>query len=80
MQICGRTVVCSSFLTSSCRSCRRPLPAPAPYYRELAIDPAAPVPSSNRTAFDPVMCEVVEETKPDVVCSNLAGNPIALLF
>src|SRR5262249_46811149 len=34
----------------------------APYYRELAIDPAAPVPSSNRTAFDPVMCEIVEET------------------
>jgi len=39
----------------------------APYYSELAIDPAAPVPSSNRTAFDPVMCEVVEETKPEVV-------------
>src|SRR5262249_36567804 len=39
----------------------------APYYRELAIDPAAPVPSSNRTAFDPVMCEIVEETKPQVV-------------
>src|SRR5262245_6058599 len=31
----------------------------APYYRELAIDPAAPVPSSNRTAFDSVMCDVV---------------------
>ena len=39
----------------------------APYYRELAIDPAAPVPSSNRTAFDAAMCEVVEETKPEVV-------------
>jgi nitronate monooxygenase len=39
----------------------------APYYRELAIDPAAPVPSSNRTAFDPAMCEVVEETRPEVV-------------
>ncbi len=24
----------------------------APYYRELAIDPAAPIPTSNRTAFD----------------------------
>jgi nitronate monooxygenase len=39
----------------------------APYYRELGIDPAAPVPSSNRTAFDAKMCDVVEETKPDVV-------------
>jgi nitronate monooxygenase len=39
----------------------------APYYRELGIDPAAPVPSSNRTAFDVKMCDVVEETKPDVV-------------
>jgi nitronate monooxygenase len=39
----------------------------APYYRELAIDPAAPVPSSIRAAFNSVMCDVVEETKPDVV-------------
>ena len=39
----------------------------APYYRELAVDPAAPIPSSNRTAFDAVICDVVEETKPDVV-------------
>src|SRR6516165_9405410 len=39
----------------------------APYYRELGIDPAAPVPSSNRTAFDSVMCDVVEEVKPEVV-------------
>ena len=39
----------------------------APYYRELAVDPAAPIPSRNRTAFDAVMCDVVEETKPDVV-------------
>src|SRR5262249_54558236 len=33
----------------------------APYYRELGIDPVAPVPSSNRTAFDAQMCDVVEE-------------------
>ena len=26
-----------------------------------------PIPSSNRTAFDAAMCEVVEETKPEVV-------------
>jgi nitronate monooxygenase len=39
----------------------------APYYRELGIDPSAPVPSSNRTAFNATMCEVVEETRPEVV-------------
>jgi len=38
----------------------------APYYRELAIDPAAPIPSSNRTAFNAEMCEVLEEVKPEV--------------
>src|SRR5262249_39246616 len=51
----------------------------APYYRELAIDPAAPVPSSNRTAFDSVMCDVVEETKPDVVSFHF-GLPEAGLL
>jgi nitronate monooxygenase len=39
----------------------------APYYRELAIDPAAPIPSSNRTAFDATMCDIVEDMKPEVV-------------
>jgi nitronate monooxygenase len=39
----------------------------APYYQELAIDPATPIPSSNRTAFDATMCDIVEETKPEVV-------------
>ena len=39
----------------------------APYYRELGIDPAAPVPSSNRTAFDAAFCDVVEELEPEVV-------------
>ena len=39
----------------------------APYYRELGIDPAAPVPSSNREAFNAAFCDVVEETKPEVV-------------
>src|SRR5262245_18826899 len=38
----------------------------APYYRELGIDPAAPVPTSNRTAFDAAMCDVLEEIKPEV--------------
>ena len=39
----------------------------APYYRELGIDPAAPVPSSNRAAFNATFCDVVEEVKPEVV-------------
>jgi nitronate monooxygenase len=39
----------------------------APYYRELAIDPAAPVPATNRAPFDAAFCAVVEEIKPDVV-------------
>jgi nitronate monooxygenase len=37
------------------------------YYREFGIDPAAPVPSSNRAPFDAAFCEVVEAIKPDVV-------------
>src|SRR5262249_4117761 len=36
------------------------------YYRALVIDPSAPVPNSNRAAFDSTMCDVVEETKPVV--------------
>jgi len=51
----------------------------APYYRELGIDPAAPIPSSNRTAFDAVMCDVVEETKPDVVSFHFGLPPLPLL-
>jgi nitronate monooxygenase len=50
----------------------------APYYRELEIDLAAPVPSSNRTAFDDAMCEVVEETRPEVASFHF-GLPEARL-
>ena len=32
-----------------------------PYYASLAIDPAAPVPTSNRAPFDAAFCAVVEE-------------------
>jgi nitronate monooxygenase len=38
-----------------------------PYYEELGIDPAAPIPSSNRTPFDANFCAAVEELKPEVV-------------
>ncbi|MGA7070709.1 NAD(P)H-dependent flavin oxidoreductase [Bradyrhizobium sp.] len=39
----------------------------APYYRELGLDPAAPVNAANRAPFDSAMCEVVEELKPEIV-------------
>jgi nitronate monooxygenase len=38
-----------------------------PYYVELGVDPAAPVPVTNRLPFDAAMCALVEELKPDVV-------------
>src|SRR5262249_61391313 len=50
-----------------------------PYYRELAIDPAAPIPSSNRAAFDAAFCEVVEELKPEVVSFHFGLPEAALL-
>src|SRR5690242_12853747 len=37
-----------------------------PYYRELGVDPAAPIPSSNRAPFDDAFCAVVEEIEPEV--------------
>jgi nitronate monooxygenase len=39
----------------------------APYYRELGLDPAAPVASVNRSPFDDALCRVVEECKPEIV-------------
>ena len=51
----------------------------APYYRELEIDPAAPVPPSNRGAFDGTFCEVVEELKPEVVSFHFGLPEPALL-
>jgi nitronate monooxygenase len=39
----------------------------APYYRELGLDPAAPVAAANRAPFDAAMCTLVEELKPEVV-------------
>src|SRR3954452_2284769 len=37
-----------------------------PYYQELGIDPAAPVPTSMRMPFDAAFCAVVEEMRPEV--------------
>jgi len=39
----------------------------AGYYAELGIDPAAPIPASNRAPFDEAFCTVVEEFRPEVV-------------
>jgi nitronate monooxygenase len=50
-----------------------------PYYRELAVDPAEPIPTSNRAPFDAVFCGMVEEVKPDVVSFHF-GLPEASLL
>ncbi len=50
-----------------------------PYYQELAIDPAAPVPSVNRAPFDAEFCGVVEDLKPEVVSFHF-GLPEASLL
>lgn len=50
-----------------------------PYYVELGIDPAAPVPSSNRTPFDAALCAAVEEIKPEIVSFHF-GLPAPVLL
>jgi nitronate monooxygenase len=50
-----------------------------PYYLELAIDPAEPVPTSNRAPFDAAFCEVVADLKPQAVSFHF-GLPEAGLL
>lgn len=50
-----------------------------PYYRELNIDPAAPVPTSNRVPFDATLCDIVEDLKPEVISFHF-GLPEADLL
>ncbi len=50
----------------------------ASYYAEFEIDPAAPIPSSNRAPFDEVFCAIVEEYRPEVVSFHF-GVPTAAL-
>src|ERR1700710_3123232 len=50
----------------------------SPYYRELGLDPAAPVNAANRAPFDEAMCALVEELKPEVVSFHF-GLPDAAL-
>ncbi|HWU00427.1 MAG TPA: nitronate monooxygenase [Terriglobales bacterium] len=50
-----------------------------PYYIENGIDPAAPVPVSNRAPFDDAYCALVETFKPEVVSFHF-GLPAKPLF
>ncbi|MGA8901324.1 NAD(P)H-dependent flavin oxidoreductase [Bradyrhizobium sp.] len=58
--------------------CHKPVPADparearwkerlAPYYKELGLDPAAPINAANRAPFDAATCSVVQELKPEIV-------------
>jgi nitronate monooxygenase len=51
----------------------------APYYRELGLDPAAPIQVSGRAPFDAAMCELVEELRPEVVSFHYGLPDPALL-
>jgi len=49
------------------------------YYKELGLDPSAPINAANRAPFDAAMCAVVEELKPEVVSFHF-GLPAGELF
>ena len=49
------------------------------YYRELGLDPSAPVPIANREPFGDAMCAVVEKLRPRVVSFHF-GLPDELLL
>ena len=51
----------------------------APYYRELGLDPAAPINAANRAPFDAAVCELVEELKPEIVSFHFGLPDPALL-
>jgi len=50
-----------------------------PYYKELGLDPAAPINAANRAPFDAAFCEVVEDLKPEVVSFHFGLPDPALL-
>src|ERR1700758_3279338 len=50
-----------------------------PYYRELDIDPAIPVPQVSIPPFDDARCRIVEATKPEVVSFHF-GLPDSTLL
>src|SRR6185312_544409 len=51
----------------------------APYYRELGLDPSAPINAANRAPFNAAFCEVVEELKPEVVSFHFGLPEMSLL-
>jgi nitronate monooxygenase len=51
----------------------------APYYRELGLDPDAPIPETNRVPFDNAFCALMEEAKPEVVSFHFGLPAPALL-
>ncbi|WP_460635282.1 NAD(P)H-dependent flavin oxidoreductase [Larkinella harenae] len=51
----------------------------AGYYTELGIDPQTPIPTSSRAPFDSVLCELVEELRPEVVSFHFGLPEPALL-
>jgi len=51
----------------------------APYYRELGLDPEAPIPETNRVPFDDAFCALMEEAKPEVVSFHFGLPAPALL-
>ncbi len=51
----------------------------AAYYKELGLDPTAPINAANRAPFDVAMCELVEELKPEIVSFHFGFPDTALL-
>jgi len=49
------------------------------YYRELGLDPDAPLKSASRMPFDSAACDVLEECKPEVVSFHFGLPDPALL-
>jgi nitronate monooxygenase len=51
----------------------------APYYRELGLDPSAPIKPGARAPFDDALCGLVEELRPEVVSFHFGLPEPALL-
>src|SRR5215470_7033380 len=51
----------------------------APYYAELGVDPAKPVPAISRAPFDDAGCAIVEAFRPEVVSFHFGLPDAALL-
>ncbi|HEU4727170.1 MAG TPA: nitronate monooxygenase [Kofleriaceae bacterium] len=50
-----------------------------PYYRELGVDPGAPIPSASRAPFNDALCRIVEEHRPEIVSFHFGLPEPALL-